>query len=507
MPHSKQKTLILIPVLSGLFTLTLFLLMALQSQFVQAGSPENENRIADLCFTSYNDDYTTAYSSVDASAVQDAINNASPGDLIKISGTCTGVSVSAGISQTAYITQSLTLEGGYDDGDWTTQHPGVYTTTLDANKQGRVVNIASNADVTLDNLTLTHGESNSQGAGINTTGDITVTNSIIISNTASNSAGLYISGAHTGKISNSKIIDNHGLTSGDGGAIYINNSTLWIDTVEFKYNSSNNQGGALANHTNATTVITNSLFYRNTARSSGGAIYDRSQLTITNSTLDSNIAVVGNGGAYHSSGNVPSSRAVFVNSTISNNKSKGVGGISKQTGTMLLINVTVSGNESTNGDIGGIRSWSAADYITITHATISNNIGGDGLQLNSGSGWISNSIIDSPSIENSCGAIAGFTSGGYNISSDTSCFFLNATGDVTNTDPLLLPLADNGGPTWTHQFLFNSPPHDVIPNATNGCGNPYTTDQRGYVRPFGSLCDIGALESALLGLFMPLIAR
>jgi hypothetical protein len=51
-------------------------------------------------------------------------------------------------------------------------------------------------------------------------------------------------------------------------------------------------------------------------------------------------------------------------------------------------------------------------------------------------------------------------SGGHNIDSDGSRG-LTAAGDMPNTDPLLGPLADNGGPTLTHALLPGSPAIDA----------------------------------------------
>jgi len=67
---------------------------------------------------------------------------------------------------------------------------------------------------------------------------------------------------------------------------------------------------------------------------------------------------------------------------------------------------------------------------------------------------------------------------------------------MNNTDPLLEPLGDNGGPTQTHALKPNSPAIDA--------GNPAceVTDQRGVIRPIDgdgdgtALCDIGAFEAA-----------
>ena len=41
------------------------------------------------------------------------------------------------------------------------------------------------------------------------------------------------------------------------------------------------------------------------------------------------------------------------------------------------------------------------------------------------------------------------TSYGYNVSSDDGGGYLNSPGDQINTDPMLGPLQDNGGPTFT----------------------------------------------------------
>ena len=62
--------------------------------------------------------------------------------------------------------------------------------------------------------------------------------------------------------------------------------------------------------------------------------------------------------------------------------------------------------------------------------------------------------------------------------------------NLINTDPLLGPLADNGGPTQTMALLPGSPAINA------GVAVPgVTTDQRGVTRPQGNATDIGAFES------------
>jgi hypothetical protein len=79
-------------------------------------------------------------------------------------------------------------------------------------------------------------------------------------------------------------------------------------------------------------------------------------------------------------------------------------------------------------------------------------------------------------------------SAGHNLDSDGSCF-LTATGDLPKHNPLLGPLAFNGGPTETQALLAGSPAIDA--GATDGCPQ---FDQRGVARPQGRACDIGAYE-------------
>ena len=65
-------------------------------------------------------------------------------------------------------------------------------------------------------------------------------------------------------------------------------------------------------------------------------------------------------------------------------------------------------------------------------------------------------------------------------------------GIVTTADPLLGPLAENGGPTRTRLPAAGSPLVNVIPTSDTAlCSG---TDQRGISRPQGPACDIGSVE-------------
>ncbi len=96
------------------------------------------------------------------STIQAAVDAANSGDEILIAtGTYTGVTNLNGVAQMVYISQTLTLRGGYN-ADFTIWDPETYSTTLDAEEQGRVFYIdgsdaANPITVTLDGLHITRG--------------------------------------------------------------------------------------------------------------------------------------------------------------------------------------------------------------------------------------------------------------------------------------------------------------------------------------------------------------
>ena len=85
------------------------------------------------------------------------------------------------------------------------------------------------------------------------------------------------------------------------------------------------------------------------------------------------------------------------------------------------------------------------------------------------------------------------TSNGYNVSSDDGGGYLNGSGDHINTDPMLGPLQDNGGPTFTRALLPGSP---AIDGGDPNFNPPPFYDQRGpkFDRVKGSRIDVGAFE-------------
>jgi hypothetical protein len=231
-------------------------------------------------------------------------------------------------------------------------------------------------------------------------------------------------------------------------------------------------------------------------------------LFIDSSTISGN-TTTGTAFGMGTSGGVGSAgQTTILNSTISGNQAlgtddpvngKGGGiGIGSNTyglGTLTLRNSTVTGNYAVAAG-GGIHSYeinTTGTQLTFINSIVSGNTATTGANCFNDAGT--------------------YTSQGYNLEDGDTCNFDHLT-DLVNTDPLLGPLEDNGGPTWTHALQLVSPAIDLIPVGTNGCGSTLTTDQRGISRPQDGdgnglvLCDIGAFEKTEpIKIYLPIIMR
>ena len=220
----------------------------------------------------------------------------------------------------------------------------------------------------------------------------------------------------------------------------------------------------------------------------GVGIFNSGWLTIDSSIVSGNIANGGHNGA----GILNSGTLTLNSSTVSGNYSTFRGGGIYNTGggTANLNNSTVSENFAGRG--GGIYN-DLTSHLTLNNSTVSGNTAptiGGGI-LNNGAATLKNTIVANSPSSGNCGSEGDFpfTSADHNLSSDGSCGF-TATGDLQNTDPMLGPLADNGGPTQTHALLAGSPAIDA---GSPDCPPP-AADQRGVARPQSVACDIGAFE-------------
>jgi beta-glucanase (GH16 family) len=229
----------------------------------------------------------------------------------------------------------------------------------------------------------------------------------------------------------------------------------------------------------------------------GGGIYsgDGASLTLIDSTVADNTAAWSGGGIY----SFFNTATTIIRSTISGNTSADVGGGLRTLGTVTIDNSTISGNTATGWHGGAI--FQTDGDVTITNSTIANNVAPDWAPSTLFIGQFGGGFVPTLSLTNtiisgnqwySCekfasGTTGNVVSGGHNVFQDDTCN--PAAADLVGVDPMLGPLADNGGPTLTHALLAGSPAID----AADGAASP-ATDQRGVARPQGAGFDIGAFE-------------
>lgn len=284
----------------------------------------------------------------------------------------------------------------------------------------------------------------------------------------------------------------------DGGGVFFkrlsSNTHLSLIRVGLTNNQSLHGGAGLA--TSVDTLIYRSVISSNYTvpgepASGGGISFAYDNLHILESEISNNQA--NSKGAISMYGGT----VIIDRSIVTGNSAAFTGGIGNFIGDLRIYNSTISGNTGLSGDSGAITLSGNGATLSMRFSTVADNTGNPGGILNySVVAELANTIVAN-NIGGDCSGDLGI-SGGHNLSSDATCGFAGV-GDMQNTDPLLEPLQDNGGPTQTHALDAASPTIDAAdPSAFE------LHDQRGYERPSdgdanGSyLSDIGAFEHAAI---------
>lgn len=309
-----------------------------------------------------------------------------------------------------------------------------------------------------------------------TSGEIKITDDLVINGLGS--GVLTVSGNDQSRVFN--------VGKPDNGTISVTLSGL---TLTHGSNSAG-AGVVLADHANLTilgSVISNGFSYFG-----GGLGLYQVNTTIRSSSILGNRGVVG-GGIFSAAGIL-----TVESSTIAGNFSEIEGGgiNTDEDREVEIVNSTISGN-ATTGFGGGIayalganpHGGPSGNSLHVRHTTIANNTAGDCGNF-CGGGWdlaeVDHSIIanGSPSIDT-----GGFAAS-YTLTNDD--YVLVGDHNLIGVDPLLGPLADNGGPTLTHALLPGSPAIDA---GNPAIPDPPATDQRGFARIYGPAIDLGAVEA------------
>ncbi|HIE56923.1 MAG TPA: hypothetical protein EYP88_01645 [Anaerolineales bacterium] len=398
--------------------------------------------------------------------------------------TCTEAAFDAALSGGGAITfacdGTITFSGQKNISADTTIDASGQDVVLDGGGSVRLFTVDPGVSFSLNHVTLQNGNTTS-GAAIQIIQggvDLTIENSRVLSNTATNGDGGAIfadvipSGDPITITIKQSIFENNQATGG-GGAIFLDGgeagetvgALLEISDSAFRNNqvdlaSTSARGGAIYANYHVTVNIEGSVFDHNQAGGAAGAILSYNspdppnQFNLANNTFSNNSA-----GHAVGSGNRASAGAMLLtNANLVHNTFYG--------------NSLAGGNPSINR--GSVLYWAGTHTITLRDNIFHGNT-------------------------NSPRECQG-GSGSDNLTDDGSCNGTTIPNSVTNFDSTL---GENGGPTKTHALQSSSNALDASSSCTyvsTGTNNLFsngvaiTRDQRGAARPYGSDCDKGAFE-------------
>lgn len=347
-------------------------------------------------------------------SVQQAVDaSASGSDVVKIAGTCSGVNNQAGLAQVVYLDKPLTLQGGYTITNWTLPDPQAYSTTLDAQGDGRVLYLDVGAEATLLGLRLTGGDAEGLGGGapgMDTAGGVyaisatlTMQNCELFGNMADNSGGMDL--AWTPATLTENWIHNN-TANADGGGL-----TFYYSPVTLTHNLiSENQAGLVYGGDGAgvsgfgdgeviqlehNTILSNTALYNialDEGGLGGGVSFENVIVGLSGNTLEENDAGEDGGGIYlyHTDatldGNLVASNTadqkgggVFLeecygqlanNAIVDNQASEGGSGMAVSGGQYQALHTTLSGNTGSSGLALYPPEHPRQDYITMTNTIL-----------------------------------------------------------------------------------------------------------------------------------------
>ena len=349
-----------------------------------------------------------------------------------------------GVGENAAITGDLDILAG---GNTTIRGVGTERAIIDGEgisttlgiKEDSILQVFGNANLILDNVTLT--KANATALKIEENGKATLNKSAVsgnivgILNGTDSGGGVTNYGILTLKdsiISNNRI---EAFNSGAGGLYNVGTATITNSAID---NNSGLNLGAGGIYNVGRVTITNSTINNNYGNYNGGGIYNSGTLNLTNSTIS------GNGTNYYTGGGGISNdggTANITNTAINNNNGNyNSGGISNYQGTVNLTSSTIKNNTATYYG-GGINN-SSGSIFNLKSSTVSNNnaTNGDGI-YNEGQLTISNNSTISLNQGDGMENTGNINIANSLISNNTTQGLYSRSGNITITNS---NIKDNG---------------------------------------------------------------
>ncbi len=379
------------------------------------------------------------------------------------------------IGDSTFFTGSDTLDIDITD-DLTIRGESTAGTILSSGLLDRFFEIDNNANVIIENLTLTDGFNGSSDGGsiavasgtlelsgvvvqnngaipgsggaifLDDNTSLTAFNTEFLNNTARVEGGAIWAGQNTTvELHTTQFTGNTTLVQ-DGGAIHAA-STLAIANSEFRLNTASTHGGAIRLTGNADATIDDTSFFQNTSTNTGGAIRSDGELALSANYFYRNFT-----GSFGGALDLEGSTNTIVGSTFENNSVNGNGGairLASSTDTVISNSTFVLNNAS---NLGGAIQVANGD-LAVDHSTFVSNTSGAGagaIHSQLGSDIVTNSIfaLNVGGSADSSHLSANVSSNGFNAFDDNGPTNTHFT-DITNANLNLQPLQDNGGTVST----------------------------------------------------------
>jgi predicted outer membrane repeat protein len=370
----------------------------------------------------------------------------------------------------------------------------------DVTNAAESISFSSSTFATAQTITLTQGqlELSDAGEAIAITGPAT---GVTVSGAGSTRVFQVDSGV-TATMTNLDVT-NGSLASGNGAGINNNGGTLTLNgcTVSGNSVSSTGRGGGISN--NGTLNLTGCTVSNNTANgdSQGGGLENGSgSMTIIDSTISGNTsqgyAGYGGGGMRADGGTVTIQNSTLSGNSANASTSGGGGAILAASTTLNLDDCTFYGNTADAG--GAVKLYQCTTTIVACTFTQNSAAQQGGAIEADGQFTLQDTILSgntSPDVPEIICSGALPTSGGHNLI-DIPGFLNSVSSDVVGVPASLGTLGNYGGPTQTVPLLPGSPGIGAGARVSG-----ITTDQRGLILPSPSSAvspDIGAFQSQLV---------
>ncbi|MFZ6775053.1 DUF4347 domain-containing protein, partial [Undibacterium sp. SXout7W] len=354
-------------------------------------------------------------------------------------------------------------------------------------------------------LTLSTGALNVNGTGNADAFTIVGPGENLLTISGGNSSRIFVASGYVPANANTSALSISGMTLSNGaintslggGAIMSYNSgDLTLDHVIIKNSTSNTYGGGVRFYgASSNLTISNSTFDSNTSTgtySSGGAgglFASANNISISNTTFSNNAGINGRysgGAAISGVTSVTVSNSTFTGNSVgkTGDAAGGGGGLligGNATAVNTIINSTIVGNSfvggnSTNSGAGGLLLAANSGTTTVKNTIIANNTS------------TNTALVDDDVYVSSTATLAGSNNLiPTSIGVDATSGHNNATSTVTSLGSALGSLAFNGGAVKTIALAAGS--NAISAGTTTGAP---ATDARGIGR--GASVDIGAYE-------------